>query len=78
MKVKVTKRFRDKHTGSLHEVNEIIEVSNGRYEEITAHGDFVEKTGLETLTKKELLELAKDLDVNQRMTKAEIISALEV
>lgn len=45
MKVKVVKKFKDKHTKDLHEVNEILTISKERFEEInsTALGVFVKE-----------------------------------
>jgi len=84
MKVKVVRRFRDKYTKKIYGIGEIIEVTNERYEEInsTAHGILVETIAvdLENMTKAELLEYAEAKGIeglNNRMTKAEIIAALE-
>ena len=84
MKVKVLRKFRDKYTKKLYEKGQIIEVSHERYEEInsTAHGILVEPipVDLENMTKAELLEYAEAKGIeglNNRMTKAEIIAALE-
>lgn len=45
MKVKVIKRFKDKHTNLLHEVGQEIEVTDKRCSEInsTSYGIFVEE-----------------------------------
>ena len=84
MKVKVVRRFRDKYTKQVYDKGQIIEVTNERYEEInsTAHGILVEPipVDLENMTKAELLEYAEVKGIeglNNRMTKAEIIAALE-
>ena len=84
MKVRVLRRFRDKYTKKIYGIGEIIEVTNERYEEInsTAHGILVEPitVDLENMTKAELLEYAEVKGIeglNNRMTKAEIIAALE-
>ena len=84
MKVKVLRKFRDKYTKQIYDKGQIIEVSNERYEEInsTAHGILVQAitVDLENMTKAELLEYAdaKGIEgLNNRMTKAEIIAALE-
>ena len=84
MKVKVLRRFKDKYTKQVYDKGRIIEVSNERYEEInsTAHGILVEPIAvdLENMTKAELLEYADEKGIeglNNRMTKAEIIAALE-
>lgn len=54
MKAKVLKRFKDKHTGELHQKGTTITVSKERLEEILTVGPFVEavKTG-KTKEKKE-------------------------
>ena len=84
MKVKVLRRFKDKYTKQVYDKGQIIEVTNERYEEInsTAHGILVEPipVDLENMTKAELLEYAEAKGIeglNNRMTKAEIIAALE-
>jgi hypothetical protein len=84
MKVKVLRRFKDKYTKQVYDKGRIIEVTNERYEEInsTAHGILVEPipVDLENMTKAELLEYAEAKGIeglNNRMTKAEIIAALE-
>ena len=84
MKVKVLRKFRDKYTKQVYDKGQIIEVTNERYEEInsTTHGILVEPitVDLENMTKAELLEYANAKGIeglNNRMTKAEIIAALE-
>ena len=84
MKVKVLRKFRDKYTKQVYDKGRIIEVTNERYEEInsTAHGILVQAiaVNLENMTKAELLEYAEVKGIeglNNRMTKAEIIAALE-
>lgn len=54
MKAKVLKRFKDKHTGKLHQKGTTITISKERFEEILTVGPFVEavKTG-KTKEKKE-------------------------
>lgn len=83
MKVKVIKKFRDKYTNDLHEINTILEVTNKRLEEMnsTAYGILVEAVAeidYTSYTKKELIEMAeeKGVNVNPKMTKAEIIGEL--
>ena len=83
MKVKVVRRFRDKYTKKLYKKGQIIEVTNERYEEInsTAHGILVEKLdeiNLGSMTKKELVEYAKNkgIELDMRMTKAEMLKEL--
>lgn len=43
MKVKVIKSFIDKHTGKVHDLNEVFNVTDDRYKEIEKVGHFVEK-----------------------------------
>lgn len=45
MKVKVVRKFRDKHTNLLHEIDETLEITKERFKEInsTAHGTLVEE-----------------------------------
>lgn len=81
MKVKVIRKFRDKETKSLHEINSIIELSPARFREIngTAKGLFVkELIELESMTKKELLSYAEEngIEVKSNLNKAELIRQL--
>jgi len=91
MKVKVLRNFRDKYTKKLYKKGQIIDVTNERYEEInsTAHGVLVkaieeinaesgQKVNFEDMTKKEIIEYAKSkgVELNTRMTKAEMIKEL--
>lgn len=83
MKVKVVKKFIDKYTKEVYETGQIIDITHERYEEInsTAHGILVEKLdeiNLESMTKKELVEYAKNkgIELNMRMTKAEMLKEL--
>lgn len=83
MKVKVVKKFIDKYTKEVYETGQIIDITHERYEEInsTAHGVLVEKLdkiNLESMTKKELVEYAKNkgIKLNMRMTKAEMLKEL--
>ena len=83
MKVKVVKKFIDKYTKEVYETGQIIDITHERYEEInsTAHGILVEKLDeidLGSMTKKELVEYAKNkgIELNMRMTKAEMLKEL--
>jgi len=84
MKVKVLRKFRDKYTKEIYETGQIIDITHERYEEInsTAHGVLVQsvekKINLEDMTKKEIIEYAKSkgVELNTRMTKAEMIKEL--
>ena len=83
MKAKVLKQFKDKYTKKLYKKGQIIDVANERYEEInsTAHGILVkklDKIDLGSMTKKELVEYAKNkgIELDMRMTKVEMIKEL--
>jgi len=83
MKVKVLRRFKDKYTKQVYDKGRIIEVTNERYEEInsTTHGILVEKLDeidLGSMTKKEIIKYAekKGIELNPRMTKADMIKEL--
>jgi len=84
MKVKVLRKFRDKYTKYLYKAGEILELTKERYEEInsTAHGVLVkaieENVNFEEMTKKEIIEYAKSkgIELNPRMTKADMIKEL--
>ena len=41
MRVKVTHKFKDRHTGDIHYKGDVLEISMERYEEIKNVGDFV-------------------------------------
>ena len=41
MRVKVTHKFKDRHTGDIHYKGDVLEISMERYEEIKYVGDFV-------------------------------------
>lgn len=41
MRVKVTHKFKDRHTGDTHFKGDVMEISMERFEEIKAAGDFV-------------------------------------
>ena len=43
MKVKVLKRFKDKHTGKMHEVDEVLTVTKKRFAEILETAPLVEE-----------------------------------
>lgn len=43
MKVKVLKKFIDKHSGEIHEEGKFLTVSKERFEEILKAGNFVEE-----------------------------------
>ncbi len=83
MKVKVLRKFRDKYTKEIYETGQIIDITHERYEEInsTAHGILVKKVeeiNFESMSKKELVEYAKNkgIELNIKMTKEEMIKEL--
>ena len=82
MRVKVLRNFRDKYTKALHKKDSILEVDKGRFEEInsTPFGILVEEinTDYESMTKKELIEYAKQkgIELDMKMTKSEMIKEL--
>lgn len=87
MKAKVLKRFKDKYTKEIKETGELIEISMERYKELTTSplGIFIEKLETESeticfdnMTKKELMEYAKQKNINldMSMTKQEMIKEL--
>lgn len=43
MKAKVLKRFKDKYSGRIYKVDEVITISKERFEEILTVGTLVEK-----------------------------------
>ena len=43
MKVKVMRKFRDRHTGVIHQRGEVLEITETRYNEIASVGKFVYK-----------------------------------
>ena len=43
MKVKVLKKFKDKHTKAIHKANDVIDISQERFDEILKTDLFVEK-----------------------------------
>lgn len=47
MKVKVTHRFRDKHTNVLYQRGQVLVISEERYDEIMKAGNFVQKIAQE-------------------------------
>lgn len=84
MKVKVLRDFIDKYSKILHKKGTYIDATSQRVEEInsTPAGVLVKveyvQLGLGTMTKKELIQLARDrgIDLDGRMTKAEMIKEL--
>lgn len=75
MKVKAIAKFQDLKEGMLREIGDVFEVSEERYEEIKNAGEFVEEVeddeeGLESMTKAELIEKAKELGVSEEEIKA--------
>lgn len=89
IRVKVIRKFRDKlDSYKIKKTGEIIEVTKERYKELTTSpfGVFVEKlelvvdveVDLEVMTKKELVEYAKNkgIELDMKMNKKEMIKGL--
>lgn len=43
MKARVLQKFEDKYTKEIHKVNDVIEITEERFEEILTVGNFVER-----------------------------------
>lgn len=52
MKVKVTRAFKDKMTGDIHKVGDILDISKARAKEIKEKGDFITEAESKTKDKK--------------------------
>ena len=65
MKVRVIERFRDKNTKKIHKVNDILTISQARYDEILTVGNFVEEI------KEEPKEAAPNKSTKKATKKAE-------
>lgn len=83
MKATVVNRFKDKNTKVLHEVGETIEVNDKRFGEINSASyltllEEIKELNYLDLSKKELTEIAENrkIEINSKMTKAEIIEEL--
>ena len=85
MKVEVTKRFIDKETKQLREVGETFEVTEARFKEISAAGNYVKvlpDDGEKPLDKMKVDELKayaeeKGIELNEAKTKAEILEVIK-
>lgn len=87
MKCKVAKRFIDRETKKLREVDEVIEVTDARFKEISAAGKYLkvladDAPGEKPLDKMKVDELkeyatAQGIDLGDAKTKAEIIEAIK-
>ena len=84
MKVKVLKKFIDKHTKVLHTKGKEIEITKERYEEInsTSFGILVEEiknTDFNVLTKAELVKYCKEnnIDINEKAKKEDILRTIK-
>jgi len=86
MKVKVTHKFKDKHSGKLHSKGEVLEISEERYQEIASVGNFVQivpedatNDAFDEMSIRELKEYADKtykLTFKGGMKKSEIIDVL--
>ena len=62
MKVKVVRKFRDIHTGEIHDVDDMLEVTEERFEEINSKKQFVKKTRARKKAKVDELEQATEAE----------------
>ena len=90
MRVKVTHKFKDRHTGDIHYKGDVLEISMERYEEIKYVGDFVfpinedteldaPEDGFDEMSIRDLKEYADKtykMTFKGNMKKAEIIEIL--
>lgn len=85
MRVKVKVSFRDKYTDELYKIGDVIEVTEERFDEILSVGDFIEavsttghldRAGLESMKKDELIKLAEEMELDSTGTKADIIDRI--
>lgn len=88
MKVRTLKRFKDVHTGEIHEANKEMEISEERYEELKKAGDYVEplkededwkKMDMESLRKmkvEDLRSLAKERGLDDTGKKEDLIARI--
>ena len=86
MKVKVTHKFKDKHTEMIHSKGDILEINDERYQEIASVGNFVQivpedasSDGFEEMSIRELKEYADKaykMTFKGGMKKSEIIEVL--
>lgn len=78
-KVKALIQFKDLKEMKLRKIGDVFDVSNERFDEILAKGDWVEEIQeLENLTVKEIKELLdkKEIDYPSDAKKAELIELL--
>ena len=92
MRVKVTHKFKDRHTGEIHYKGDVLDISMERYEEIKDAGDFVfpidedegvqDETHTDGFDEMSIRDLKEYADKTYKMTfkgnmkKAEIIEIL--
>lgn len=85
MKIKVLKPFRDKQTEETYKVDQIVEITEERYAEIKRTASFnvqfevVGKIDLDNLTKKEIVQHAKEkeIELDMEMTKKDMIKKID-
>lgn len=67
MKVKVLKRFRDKHSNEIHKVGDILDITKKRYNEILKVDKLIEKVEDDQEEKEEELEekVEEELEANE-------------
>ena len=84
MRVEVIQKFKDKHTGEIRNVGDVLDVTQERFDEIMTVGEFVKeveeaspsRAELETWKKDELVKLAEDMGLDSAGTKANIIDRI--
>ena len=86
MRVKVTRKFIDRHTGEAHFKGDVLEITEERYQEIASVGNFVQmisddvtSDGFDEMSIRELKEYADKtykLTFKGNMKKAEMIEEL--
>lgn len=70
MRVKVTQRFIDKHSGEVHEVGDMLTISPERFAEISKVGQFVEEVE-EAAPKTASASVSKTVSKKRRTKKTE-------
>lgn len=68
MKVKVLRKFLDKHTGEVHKPGDVLEITEERFEEILKVGKLVEKVSKEKTEPEEVAETVAEPKKRTRKT----------
>ena len=74
MKVKVIKRFKDKHTGEVHKVGDVFTVNKDRFAEIIESGKFVEEFTKKKLKPKKSRKMKSKIPMFLAVLKRMVIS----